>query len=180
MNVFIKPNRPYIYLAIASAFLLYSFAPLFGENSNKLELILLSSIMFGFSIFLFLTTDYQFLYLSCSFNDINIKGYLGIRKIKLNAKDIKGYEIHEKLDQVAGTQNVWVLITYDGEKIVFAKAAYNNYDELVNWIETNFELLGHKKMKYSAFIGKSYIYITIISGIIYFLLALIKLMKVLE
>lgn len=178
MNYFIKPKRPYPHLIIASAFLLFSIIALFGKNPDKLELILLSSILFGFSVFLFLMTDYQFLHLTCDLTyNITIKGYLGIRSIKLKLTEIIGYEIREKLDQTRGTQNVWLLITQDNKKIMFTKDAYNNYDELVNWIETNFEFLGYKKMKYSQFTGKSYVYITIISGIIYFLWAIVKLTK---
>lgn len=177
MNFFIKPKTPLLSICVSAFMIVISYL-LFTSKYFDYLAISVGSFSFLIAVFMLLATDHSYMGLENINSSINIKGYLGVRKLKLQMKDIKGYEIHEKLDQVRGVQNLWVLVTQDGKKILFTSAVYNNYDELINWIETNFEFLGHKKMKYSEFIGKSYVYITIVSGIIYFLLAMIKLMKV--
>lgn len=178
MGYYFSPKRPTLIISISIIFLLSAFVSLFGKNPNKLELVLLSTILLIFALIFFRLVEKQYLYvIDTQDGDIEIKGYLGIRRIKLKKIDFKGYEVQQRLDQVKGTQNAWILVTKSGKKILFAEGAYENYHELVKWIEENFEFLSYKEMRYAKFMGKSYVYMTIIGGVIYFLLAIIKLLK---
>ena len=173
-----RPKRPYLFLGIILLLLICS---IFIYSSNYLDdkMFLGGMYLIFILLIVFFVTDFAYISLKYENNNIIIRGFFKIRRIKFHISEIQGYEIHEKLDQTYGYKEVLVLVARN-KKIVLSKVLYSNFDEMENWVKSNFQFLGYNRMKYKQFMSKSFVIMSIISSILFFLLAIAKMKHLIQ
>jgi hypothetical protein len=174
----IKPCFPGLFLFIAAALGVFSALLWLGKNSSW-EITILAGLLFSCAVSLLLLIDHAYLTIHLRDHILHLTGYFGIRKLALHEENIKGFEIQQRLDQDIGVQNIIVLVT-DKKKILFPRAAYKDHDEVYRFFDKHYKYLGIKEMKNAELAGKLFVLMSACSGIIMFMLAMVKLVKFLS
>ncbi len=170
----IKPSKPIVLVGVA-IFFGYCALMLIVSPHRNLTLELTSVFMFSASIFFIIIVDLSYMNLRFYDDYIQINGFFNLRNFKLKVESIRGYELHQRVDDFNGIHTILVLVISNNVKIPFSKLAYGDYSQLEQYFEKHFIFLGNRPLRYVQFYAKTLPIISLISGILALLVALNKL-----
>lgn len=143
--------------------------------SINITLSILSGFTFLVGIFFVIITDRAYLAFSINGRNIVINSFFNLKRYRIPLNSVLGYEMQQRVDDFNGLHNMLVLVLSDGSKIVFPKLAYEDYGVVEDFFSKYFQNLGHKPLKYADFFKKTIPAMSLVSGILALMVALLKI-----
>ncbi len=169
----ISPSISAFFWIIMVLFLVVAIIFFFSPYRDG-KMLLVAIVLLTLVITILWGIDYSHLNISYNDNFLVLKGYFSLRKLCIKIKDIEGYQIHQKADQVNGLHEEIQLITRHNGIIPLPKIAYKNYEDVKIMCENSLPFLGYNNLKYGQLIGKIIKLMFLVSGILAGLVGILK------
>lgn len=172
----IKPSFPLVHLLIAMTFIglsiMFIITP-YRDTGMTIGSILFGSV--GLTMLWFI--DYFFMTIEMGGDKFKCRGYFLLRKYQLTIDQIKGYEIHQKVDQFNGLHEEFQIITKENNKLLFLRIVYGDYDSVISMCKSELEFLDYKELRHAKLLGRIIPIMFLMSGILAGLVGLLKLLR---
>lgn len=175
----IKPKLPLLPILYGGGLITMSIF-FYTSKNDDWKILVTGNFLSAVGFIMLWIVDYGYMVISYDTKYILFKGYFGLRKLELSFKEIEGYQIHEKVDQVSGFHKELQLVIRDRKKnLVIPTIAYNeeSHKEIRGFCEAEFPFLGYTEFKYGRLIGKVLLIMFALTGILSSLVGIMKLMK---
>lgn len=175
----IKPKLP-ILPVLYGIFLLLGSIYLISSPYANWTFVLGGSLIFSVGLLMLWIADYAFMHVSYNMYKVSFRGYFGLRNLEFSYKEIEGYQIHQKADQISGFhEELQLVLPGKNKNLIIPTIAYSeeNHKEIRRLFEAELPFLGFTELKYGKLIGKVLLIMFALTGVLSSFVGIMKLLN---